>query len=158
MPGFRRVEADQAGPGALGILVPPGRRTLAILRPRALDWDLLVVRPNGSRPRAPALWEMDRHQAGAIVEELERALEQAAALKRAALELVPAPEQAGFRIQAQVGPFRLIACRRVPGEPYRPMVFECENEARRQAERIAQVLSPPPGVEQEFYRNTRHFR
>ncbi len=34
MGSFRRVEGEEAGPDALGILVPPGKRTFVILRPR----------------------------------------------------------------------------------------------------------------------------
>ena len=41
---FRRVDDDRAGPAAMGILVPPGRRTFLILRPRALAWDLILLR------------------------------------------------------------------------------------------------------------------
>jgi hypothetical protein len=48
MPAFCRVDAQRAGPAALGILVPPGDKTLVVLRPRGLEWDLL-----------PALWMGD---------------------------------------------------------------------------------------------------
>jgi hypothetical protein len=54
---LRRVEDHRAGPSALGILVPPGRRTFLVLRPRALSWDLLLLRPgsmNAFRELAPA--------------------------------------------------------------------------------------------------------
>ena len=48
MPAFRRVEPHQAGARALGILVPPGPKTVVILRPRGLDWDLLPRAGRGS--------------------------------------------------------------------------------------------------------------
>src|SRR5262245_34084116 len=40
---LRRVSDQQAGPGALGILLPPGERTVLIVRPRSLPLDLLLV-------------------------------------------------------------------------------------------------------------------
>lgn len=41
---FSRVEADRAGPDALGILVPPSRQTFLILRARNLPTDLVLTR------------------------------------------------------------------------------------------------------------------
>src|SRR5436309_155874 len=45
---LRRVEGDTAGPAALGVLLPPGRQTFLILRPRVLPWDLLLLRSSDS--------------------------------------------------------------------------------------------------------------
>ena len=45
MAPFRHVEGNQAGPNALGILLPPGRRTLVVVRPRSLAWDLIPLNP-----------------------------------------------------------------------------------------------------------------
>ena len=67
---LRRVEDHRAGPSALGILVPPGRRTFLILRPRALSWDLLLLRPNG----AQAFREMPQNEATTLVLALYHAL------------------------------------------------------------------------------------
>ena len=61
MCALRRVEGDRAGPDALGILVPPARRTFVILRPRALPWDLLLLRD----PEAEAFRELGRDEAHA---------------------------------------------------------------------------------------------
>ncbi len=44
---FRRVEGEQAGPSALGVLVPPSHRTVLILRPRTLTWDLVLAQAGG---------------------------------------------------------------------------------------------------------------
>ena len=63
---LRRVEDHHAGPSALGILVPPGRRTFLIVRPRSLPWDLLLLRPDS----ATAFHELYREQAGRIAEAL----------------------------------------------------------------------------------------
>ena len=41
---LRRVTGEEAGPAALGVLLPPGRQTFLILRPRGLTWDMLLLR------------------------------------------------------------------------------------------------------------------
>ena len=69
MPAFRRVEGSQAGPSALGILVPPGARTLVILRPRALEWDLLPL-----QDRDEGFCEFDRETAAGIARGIQQAL------------------------------------------------------------------------------------
>src|ERR1700730_5167165 len=69
MSPLRRVLGDRAGPTAVGILVPPGPRTVVILRPRALAWDLLLVRGDAT------FQEIESHEAEAIVQGLARALE-----------------------------------------------------------------------------------
>ena len=53
--------------------------------------------------------------------------------------------------------FALVACERAPGQPYRPMLFAAEDEARAAVALIAPVLCPPGHAEQEVYFNTRHF-
>src|SRR5207302_3778230 len=50
---LRRVEDAHAGPHAVGILVPPGRRTVVIVRPRALIWDLLLTGERNSLTGSP---------------------------------------------------------------------------------------------------------
>jgi hypothetical protein len=64
MSPLRRVFGERSGPTALGILVPPGRRTVLILRPRALAWDLLLTHPG---PAAP-FRELGRDEAEAAAE------------------------------------------------------------------------------------------
>jgi hypothetical protein len=149
---LRRVRDDQAGPAALGILVPPGRQTFLILRPRSLPWDLLLVRS----AEAPAFRDLPHAEADRLAGELARALDD---WPRAPgrVEAVADPGGAGARLLARVGPFALLACPRLPGQPYRPHVFADTAEAREAAARLAAVLCPPPGVEQELYFNTRHF-
>jgi hypothetical protein len=144
MGAFRRVEGELAGPSALGILVPPGRRTFVILRPRALPWDLLLLRGDGS-----AL-ELAHDEASAAAQALYRAL------REGAVAVEPGPDPAGWRVRARVGAFALLACPREPGRPYRPLLCP-EAEAIRSAAALAAVLCPAPGAEQEVYFNVRFF-
>src|SRR4051794_38728939 len=96
---LRRVDDDRAGPAALGILVPPGRRTFLILRPRALSWDLLLVRG----AEGPAFLDMSRDEAAAAGQGVYRALREWAAGGPGAVEVVPAPEGRGAWLRARVG-------------------------------------------------------
>jgi hypothetical protein len=147
---LRRVTDRRAGPAALGILVPPGRRTFLILRPRALAWDLVAVGGDG------AFRELARAEADEAARGLGRALDEWAAGGPGAVEAVAAPG-GGRWLCARVGAFALLACPREPGRPYRPAVFADADSARAAAAQLAAVLCPPAGVAQEMYFNTRHF-
>jgi hypothetical protein len=152
MGAFRRVEGELAGPVALGILIPPGRRTFVILRPRALPWDLLLLREAGGI----AFHELAHDEASAAAQGIYRALRACAAGGQGPTTEVLADEEGDYRLRASIGPFALLACPRVPGQPYRPL--RCpEAEARAAAGAILAVLSPPGGTEQELYFNTRFF-
>ena len=70
---------------------------------------------------------------------------------------VGAATEPGYWMQAEVGAVSLLACRRRPGEPYRPLLFATHEEAAAAAQQTAAVLFPPPGVEQELYFNLRYF-
>ena len=153
MSAFRRVEGREAGPAALGVLAPPGRRTFLILRPRALPWDLVLL-----RPAHPSIFcEMDRDEAAA-----------------AAGEVCPRPGGVGGRragprrdgrSAAGAGslgprPRRDVRAPALPahaGQPYQALRFADAESARAAAAVIAPVLHPPPGAQQELYFNTRHF-
>ena len=137
---FRKVEAEQAGPAALGILIPPAKRTFVILRPRALPWDLLLCR--GAEDLTFA--ELSHDEASAAAQGLFRALREGAA----AVEEVTAPE--GTRLRVTVAHFTLVACPRVPGRPYAPL-------AGGGAARAALAALLAPAGEQEVYFNTRFF-
>src|ERR1041384_7486675 len=75
MSAFRRVDAQRAGPSALGILVPPGRETLVIARPRGLDWDLLPARWSGDPATAPVFCQFGRDAAATVARRFAQALE-----------------------------------------------------------------------------------
>jgi hypothetical protein len=153
MGAFRRIEDERAGPAALGILVPPGRRTFLILRPRSLAWDLLLVRPDDGA----AFQDMSREEATVAAQRLYRALGAWAGGGPGRVEAVPAPETGGFRLRAVVASFALLACPREPGKPYRPLVLPDGVAAREAADALARALCPPDGVEQELYFNGRNF-
>ena len=154
MCALRRVEDERAGPDALGILIPPARRTFLILRPRSLAWDLLLLRaPEGSTFR-----EMSHDEASAAAHALYRALREWASGGAGRVEAVSQPQGQGAWLRARVGPYVLLACARVPGQPYQPLVFADAHAAGAAACRLTAILCPPPGVEQEVYFNTRNFK
>jgi hypothetical protein len=152
MSSFRRVEGDQAGPTALGILIPPSRRTFVILRPRALSLDLLLCRG----PDDLAFRELAHDEASAAAQALYRALRDWAAGGPGGIEPVPAAEGTARRLRVRAGAFVLVACRRVPGRPYAELLCG-EDEASRTSQELARCLCPCAGVEQEVYFNTRFF-
>jgi hypothetical protein len=154
MSGFRRVNPSQAGPAALGVLLPPGRRTLVLLRPRSVDWDLVPLRPDETESPQTPFWEVDRDEGARLASELHRGLEEWAQGGLGRVEPMPAPGGKGYQVRVGVGRFVLIACDRVPGVPYRPALFTTVSKALAAAEQIAAVLCPCAGVNQEIYINT----
>lgn len=148
---LRHVSGEQAGPAAVGILLPPGARTVLIVRPRALSWDLLLVQGLAGT----TFRELAAEEAAAVAHEFYRALEawncdgpgQVAAV---------AADGGGYLVWADVGDFALVVCERLPGQPYRPAVFTAE-EARQAAALVGAVLRPTPPAQQEVYFNTRYF-
>ncbi len=156
MPPFRRVEDRRAGPTALGILVPPGLRTFVILRPRALEWDLLPVRGEDGEA-ASGFCDFGRDEAAGVARRVQRALEQAA--QGASEPVLPSARAAGegYWVVVRAGEWIWAACRRVPGQPYRVHVFASLESAREAASRLHRFLSPAADAGQEYYFNTQHF-
>ena len=150
---LRRVEDHRAGSSALGILVPPGRRTCLIVRPRSLSWDLLLLQPGA----ACTFHEMPRDEAGRLAHELYQALRQWSDGASGHVEEVTCPDGRGFWLRVRVGSFALLACGRQPGQPYQPLVFGDAETALTAAAQLRAILRPPAHVEQEVYLNTRHF-
>ncbi len=157
MSPLRRVFGERAGPSALGILVPPGQRTLLIVRPRALPWDLLLVQPGEGNVLSTSFRELDRDEAEATAEQLCRALEEWIGGGPGQVEAVPSAAGDGYCICALVGQFPLIACLRLPGQAYRPMVCATLDEARAAVASMSAVLCPAADTYQEVYFNTRKF-
>jgi hypothetical protein len=153
MGSFHRVEDEQAGPTALGILVPPGRRTFVILRPRALAWDLLLVRSAASG----VFHDMSREEAAIAAQRLYRALQAWAAGGPGQVEVFAAPGGTGFQVRAVVAAATLVVCPRNPGQPYQPLVLPDADAAQAAAGALTAVLCPRDGAEQELYFNGRHF-
>lgn len=151
MPAFRLVADDRAGPTALGILAPPGRRTFLILRPRSLPWDLLLVQIGRNGP-TNAFRELGREEANAATDTLHRALVESVG----AVHATPC-DDGGYHLRAQVGNAPFIACERRPGQPYTPIVFAESADAANAADRLRPILCPTAEAEQELYFNTHHF-
>jgi hypothetical protein len=150
---FRRVEDRRAGPAALGILIPPGLRTVVILRPRPLRWDLLPLRPAG---QGEGFCAFDRDEAAGVARRLQRALEEAA--HGGNNPVVAAADASGrFLVSCQSCGLRWVACLRTPGRPYSPAVFSTWSEATEAAAAIAGFLRPATGAQQELYFNTQNF-
>ena len=151
MPGLRLVSDETAGHAAVGILVPPGTRTILIVRPRSLAWDLVLVQSAAN----PAFREMNQAEGRETARALFEALLQWTAGGPG--HAAPAVAEAGSLVWIDVGDFSLVACERRPNQPYRPMVFVREEDARQAAGSLAGILNPPPGADQEVYFNIRHF-
>ena len=151
---FREVAGEQAGPAALGILVPPGRRTLVVVRPRALNWDLLPLDPQAAEGEGPRFWEVGRAFAPRLAQELAGALQ---ANHGSRIEPVAAPDGNGYQIRAGIGRFVLIVCARIPGQAYQPLLFATVADACTAAEQIEAFLAPATHADQELYLNTSHF-
>lgn len=158
MSPFHQIEASQASRSALGILMPRGPRTLVILRPRSLDWDLVPVRPDGEPDHRTLFWEVNRDEGASLVSELHRSLEEWANGGLGRVEPVPAPGGVGYHVRVGVGRFVLVTCGRVPGVPYKATVFDSVNKALAAAESIAAVLCPATDTPQEIYFNIDNFR
>lgn len=132
---FRLVEAECAGPSALGILVPPGRRTFVILRPRGLAVDLVLCRGEGDpRPR-----DLAHDEASAVAHALYRGLREGARVL------------ANDHLWATIAGLVLVACERRPGQPYAPL-----QTPTPELEAALRAVMCPEG-EQETYFNVRHF-
>jgi hypothetical protein len=153
---LRRVDDAEAGPHALGILVPPGRRTVVIVRPRALIWDLLLtdqeLPPNGSPFR-----KLSRREAETAAQGIYGALDAWFTGGPGGVEAHPLSIGEGYLARAWAGPFALLACLRMPGQLYRPLQFRSERDAAEAAAALQTVLFPSDDREQEVYFNTRHF-
>jgi hypothetical protein len=157
MSTFQLVPAEQAGPQALGILVPPGRRTLLIVRPRALPWDLLVVHSDRWSGPTTTFRDFGRDEATAAADGLYAALQNWAAGEVTGA-ISPTAEGGGYLVRAHVAVFPLLTCLRRAGQPYEPLLIADRPEAEDLARALMAVLHPTPDAGQEVYFNDRHFR
>src|SRR4051794_17239817 len=157
MPPFRRVEARSAGPGALGILVPPGAQTLVILRPRNLEWDLLPATWQGECATPPRLCQFTREQAAEIARRMPEALTQSVLTAANPVGTFGTVETGHFQVWVKVEEHYWIACRRLPDRPYEPVIFATCEEARSAALNIAAIFWPDPEAKQPYYFNTQLF-
>jgi hypothetical protein len=153
MGSLRRVEALRAGPSALGILVPPGRRTFLILRPRALSWDLLLLRADATS----AFRELHRDEANTLAQEVSHALTSETDPESVRIEEIARPDGPGLWLRVRIGAFTLLVCPRRPGQAYQPLVFADAETARAAAGQLRDIVCPRGDIVQEVYLNTHHF-
>ncbi len=154
---FVRVDHKQAGTTALGVLVPPGAKTLVIARPKALAWDLLPARWDGDGTHAPEFCEFTRDDAAPVARQLMKDLEGAAAAGVNPVQTFGDAAGTCVQIWVHTPEYVWIVCRRTPGKAYRPMIFQSQDAARREAEAIAAVVWPAADRKQEYYFNTQNF-
>jgi hypothetical protein len=157
MPLFRRVDAHRAGASALGILVPPGAKTVVILRPRGLEWDLLPARWEGEARAAPAFCQFARDEAALVARHFQQALEQAVLAGKDPVETFGDPAGREHQVWVRAGEYVWILCRRLAGQPYQPMVFAERAEAENAGRRIQPFFTPAAEANQEYYFNTQSF-
>lgn len=154
MPPFRRVDHAKAGAAAVGILVPPGRRTAVIIRPRALTWDLVPARvENGVR----AFCQFDRDEAAGVARTLQQELAHLANAEGDPFVMLSSPASPGFQIGVKSAAYYWIVCARTPGKAYEALQFATQTEAEEAAARLRQFLCPKRDANQEYYFNTQHF-
>lgn len=154
---FHRVEPRHAGLTALGILVPHGENVPVIARPRGLEWDLLPARWDGKPAHAPQFCAWPRAEAALEARRFFQALETCAAAGTSPLQTSGDRTGRIFQIWLRAEAFVWIACRRAPGQAYQPANFATLEEAQLAAARIAAVVCPAAGVQQEYYFNTQNF-
>jgi hypothetical protein len=157
MPPFLRVDARRAGPAALGILVPPGPHCPVILRPRALPWDLLPLRPGMEQLQPAVFCSFDRDGAAQAARRLFHALEQAAGRTPNPVEVVGAPPGERYGVCARLDGALWLACRRAEGAAYQPWLDPSLAVAEELACRLTALLWPAADAGQEVYFNTQAF-
>ena len=157
MPPFRRVEARHAGNDALGILVPQGSRTVVILRPRSLPWDLLPVRWDGQAESRPDFCQFSRDEAAAVARRLPQELETSVARRVNPVETLGDPCGSTIQVWVRTEEFFLIVCHRAPGQSYEPVTFATRDEARSAGELLVPLVWPGDDANQEYYFNTQQF-
>lgn len=154
MPPFQRVEQNRAGASAVGILIPPGERTVVIVRPRALAWDLLPARiENGVR----SFCQFGRDEAARVARLLQQHLADAANAGSDSLAILSDPAAQSFHVGVQAGDFYWIACPRTPGQLYQPLQFSSAVEAETAALHLGKFVCPGRDANQEYYFNTQLF-
>src|SRR5438105_3741390 len=149
MSAFVRVEARNADPTALGILVPPGATTLVILRPRGLEWDLLPARWAGNSRAAPAFCQFGRDEAALLARRVPECLEQAVQMGESPLQTFGNADR--YQIWARCSDYVWIVCKRFAGERYEPALFSSRAEAEAIGASLEPYFYPAPDANQPYY-------
>jgi hypothetical protein len=154
---FRRIEARLAGPSALGILVPPGARTVVILRPRALECDLLPASWSGEKDAPPVFATFGRDEASVVARQLFEHLDTAVCQGVNPVETLGDAQGRRFQVWLRARDFVWIMCRRAVGQAYQPLVFDTYEQARAAAEILTSCVWPQADLVQDCYFNTQQF-
>jgi hypothetical protein len=154
---FTRVEPQQAGLNALGILVPHGAKTLVIVRPRALTWDLLPASWDGDSDHPPTFCVFTRDEAASVARRLVKSLETAVKQRINPVQTFGDARSECLQIWLRTDEFVWIVCRRAPGLAYQPIIFASQEEATHAAERLIPLVWPADEQMQEYYFNTQNF-
>lgn len=157
MAAFQRVDARFAGPRALGILVPPGPVALVILRPRALEWDLLPLRPGMEQVQPAVFCTFERDEAARMARRAQQALERAVGKLPGPVEVVATAPGAGYGVCARLENYLWLLCTRQTGKPYQPCLFASVEDAENAAAGLLPYLWPAAEACQEYYFNTQAF-
>jgi len=151
---FKRIDPKHAGPDSLGILIPPGARTLVIVRPRALDWDLLPAQWDGDHAHAPQFCTFARDEAVAVARQLIDELQTSLSNP---LGTFGNSDGTCVQIWLRMNEHVWVVCRRQLGCGYEPMIFSSHEEATLAAESLASVVWPAGNSIQTYYFNTQAF-
>ncbi len=154
MPAFRRVDMENAGKSALGILVPGGKRTFVVVRPRSLPWDLLPARWAGDPCVPPTFCSFDREEAAVVARRFQKSLEAAVRMGENPVQTLGSADPPCFQVWVRTEDLVWITCRRTPGQAYQPIVFATQAEAIQVAEQLSSLLWPDVEANQEYYFNT----
>lgn len=152
---LRRVEARTANAAAVGILVPPGPRTFVVIRPRGMMWDLLPVRWDGDPSAPPSFASFGRDEAANVARRIAKSLEDRDLARQSPLETLG--HEPSFQVWLRDGDLNWLLCERVPGQPYRPMVFATLAAAQSAANIVMPFVHPGPERVQDYYFNTQNF-
>jgi hypothetical protein len=152
---LERVDVRHAGADALGILVPPGARTVVIVRPRTIEWDLLPVQWTGDPALAPTFCTFGRDEAAAVARRLGRFLEECDGQGRHVVETLGKAD--AYQIWLRAEELFWLVCARSLGGAYRPVLFADLETARTAAARLDSLLHPGPERRQQYYFNTQNF-
>ncbi len=154
---FRRVEAKFAGPTAIGVLVPQGDRTLVVVRPLALKWDLLPARWDGDSESHPQFCSFSRDEAAGVARRFIEDLKKAREVGCFPVHSFGNEDIGDVGIWVRTSDLVWIACERNPNHPYKPASFTTFAESREAGNALGHYVHPPIGEEQEYYFNTQNF-
>jgi hypothetical protein len=62
-----------------------------------------------------------------------------------------------FQVWVRTGEYVWVLCRRLPGEPYEPLLFTSCEEAAGAGRRLTPFFHPAADANQEYYFNTQKF-